>query len=81
MKSFIPKLAKCRNHSQFSNFVCLQLEQEKEQQIKYPFYLCYTCHTHQLSKASAQQRIHNVLMFYTRGSLSQETIQQRLNDP
>lgn len=81
MKSFIPKLAKCRNHSEIFNFVCLQMEQKKEQQIKHPIYLCYTYHTHQLSKASAQQRIHNVLTFYTCGPLSQEAIQQGLNDP
>lgn len=81
MKSFIPKLAKCRNHSEIFNFVCLQMEQEKEQQIKHPIYLCYTYHIHQLSKASAQQRIHNVLTFYTCGPLSQEAIQQGLNDP
>lgn len=63
MKSFIPKLAKCNNHSEFFQLFAFSWNKQRSSRSSISS-LCLTYHsptTYQ--RHLAQQRIHNVLMF------------------
>lgn len=70
--------------SKLANFLhCLPLaENGQEQQIKYPFYFCYSSRPHfSYQRHLPSKRIHNVLMFCTGVRLLWKVLQQGLNGP